>query len=319
MFSISKEQKEGFGDVWRLKDESSQTYSEIIPSCGAMLHAFVVNNKGENMNVIDSPANAEDFRNSISKYFKGCKLSPFVCRIKDGKYHFAENNYRLEKLNGDKNALHGMLYDKNFEVIKDEANGAKATLSMLYKYRATDPGYPFNYDCIVTYELQENNNLKVLTMVINKDEGLIPIQDGWHPYFTLGDRIDNLQLEFQSKEMVEFDRELIPTGNLVKYEKFNSLETLGNTFFDNCFTLNFAECQPMCVLRNHDKKIEIEIHPEKSYPYLQIFTPEQRNSIAIENISGAPDAFNNGMGFQTIPSGESALFETAYKVTLLNY
>src|ERR1039457_2811619 len=82
MFNISKEQKEGFGDIWRLKDESSQTYAEIIPSCGAMLHAFVVNNKGEKMNVIDSPANPEDFKNSISKYFKGCKLSPFVCRIR---------------------------------------------------------------------------------------------------------------------------------------------------------------------------------------------------------------------------------------------
>jgi aldose 1-epimerase len=317
MFKISNEQKGGF-NVWSLKDESSQTFAEVIPSHGAMLHAFVVNNKGEIMNVIDSYASDEEFKNNITKSFKSSKLSPFVCRIKEGKYHFAENNYKLEGYYDGSNALHGMLYNQNFEVIKQEADDNSATLSMLYKYRS-DPGYPFRYDCIVTYELEKDNNLKVLTMIINKDEGLIPIQDGWHPYFTLGDKIDNLQLEFQSKELVEFDKELIPTGNLIRYDKFSSLETFGDTFFDNCFTLNFAECQPMCVLRNHDKRIEIEIHPEKSYPYLQFYTPEHRNSIAIENISGAPNAFNNGMGFQTLPAGESALFETAYKITLLNY
>jgi aldose 1-epimerase len=76
-------------------------------------------------------------------------------------------------------------------------------------------------------------------------------------------------------------------------------------------------CQPLCVLRNPSKKIEIEIHPEKSYPYLQIYIPSHRKTIAIENISGAPDAFNNGMGFITLEPGESALFKTSYKIKLL--
>ena len=76
-------------------------------------------------------------------------------------------------------------------------------------------------------------------------------------------------------------------------------------------------CQPMCVLRNPVKKVEIEIHPEKSYPYLQIYIPPHRKSIAIENLSGAPDAFNNGMGFITLEPGESALFKTSYQIKLL--
>jgi aldose 1-epimerase len=319
MFSVGKQQKNGFEDVWVLRDESSGTYAEVIPSCSAILHAFVVDNNGESINVIDSNENAEDYKDNVTKAFKGCKLSPFVCRVKDGRYHFAENDYKIGKYYDGNNALHGMLYDQGFEVIKNQANEDKAILSMLCKYTATDPGYPFSYDCIVTYELEKDNKLKVLTMVINKEDGLIPITDGWHPYFTLGDKIDNLQLEFQSNEMIEFDEDLIPTGNYIRYDKFNSLETLGNTSFDNCFVLNFAECQPMCVLRNHDKKIEVEIHPDRSYPYLQFYTPPHRNSIAIENISAAPNAFNNGIGLRTIGSGESAFFETAYKVTLLNY
>lgn len=77
-------------------------------------------------------------------------------------------------------------------------------------------------------------------------------------------------------------------------------------------------CQPLCVLRNPLKKIEIEIYPDKSYPYLQIYIPPHRKSIAIENISGAPDAFNNGMGVTTLEAGESALFKTSYKIKILH-
>ena len=109
----------------------------------------------------------------------------------------------------------------------------------------------------------------------------------------------------------------MPTQNLIPYTEFNSLKKLGNISFDNCFTLNFETCQPMCVLRNPAKKIEIEIYPEKSYPYLQIYIPPHRKSIAIENISGAPDAFNNGMGYTTLEAGKSVIYKTAYKIKYL--
>jgi aldose 1-epimerase len=140
----------------------------------------------------------------------------------------------------------------------------------------------------------------------------MPVTDGWHPYFTLGDSVDNCQLEFQSKEMLEFDEELIPTGKLHRYEEFGSLKDFGATNFDNCFTVNFAECQPMCVFRNPKQKIQVEIHPEKSYPYLQIFTPGHRRSIAIENLSAAPDAFNNGIGLLVLEPAKSLSFKTKF-------
>jgi aldose 1-epimerase len=70
-------------------------------------------------------------------------------------------------------------------------------------------------------------------------------------------------------------------------------------------------------LRNIEKKIQLEIHTDESYPYLQFYTPSHRNSIAIENISGAPNAFNNGMGFQILIPGETAAYKTCYKISLL--
>ena len=316
MFSIDKKDENGFEKVI-LKDNSANTYATVLPACGAILHDFVSQGNGQEFNVIESYVSADDFKKNVEKSFLGCKLSPFVCRINRGTYRFGEKKNKIKKFSLGKNALHGELYDKPFLITSETANELHASVTMKYEYRAEDPGYPFNYDCIVTWQLENDNKLSVTTECINKDEGLIPLQDGWHPYFTLGDAVDELQLEFQSNEMVEFNSELIPTQNLIKYIEFNSLKKIENTFFDNCFTLNMDACQPLCVLRNPAKKIEIEIHPEKSYPYLQIYIPPHRKSIAIENISGAPDAFNNGMGVTTPGPATSVLFKTAYKITHL--
>ena len=264
----------------------------------------------------DSPIKASVKENLKSAGFKGSKLSPFVCRTKDATYSFAGEQYTLTKNLRGKDALHGELFDKAFEITGEMADASKASLTMKYHYDKEDPGYPFTYDCQVTWQLEPNNQLRVTTESTNLDEGLIPMQDGWHPYFDLGDKIDELHLEFQSMEMVEFEN-LIPNGKMQEYDTFNSLKKIGSTEFDNCFTLNLETCQPMCVLRNESKNIQVELHPDKSYPYLQIYSPPHRNSIAIENLSGTPDGFNNGMGVITLEPGQSVKYEVVYKIVLL--
>ena len=318
MFSIHKKIEAGFEKVI-LKNDLTNNYAAILPSCCGLLQEFVVAADNTLLNVIDSFQSYEEFKNhNFEKGFLGSKLSPFVCRLKNGRYAFGEKEYFIKKSLRGKHALHGLLYDKPFTVTSEIANELNASVTMIYEYRAEDPGYPFNYDCIITWQLEAENKLTVTTECVNKDEGLIPMQDGWHPYFTLGDTIDGLHLEFQAKNMVEFDSELIPTGKLVDYTKFSSIEKIGDTTLDNCFTLDLQECQPLCVLRNVEKNIEVQFFPDESYPYLQVYTPEHRRSIAIENISGTPDAFNNNMGVITLEPGQSALFKTSYKIQLLN-
>ena len=317
MFSIQKKSEAGFEKII-LKNDITGNYASVVPACGAILNEFVVTKDGQPVNVIESYASYEEFKNHLEeKGFRGCKLSPFVCRLNNATYTFGENEYTVKKYVPGKHALHGLLYDRSYTVISQNANESDASITMKYEYRSEDPGYPFSYDCIVTWQLEAENKLTVTTECINQDKGLIPMQDGWHPYFTLGDSIDELQLEFQSKNMVEFNDELVPTGKVVDYTKFSTLEKIGDTFLDNCFTLDTQECQPLCVLRNTEKNIEVQLSPDESYPYLQIYTPPHRKSIAIENLSGTPDAFNNGMGVITLEAGQSALYKTSYKILLL--
>ena len=320
MFTIQKKKESGFDKIV-LQNDETKNYAAVAPACGAVLLEFVVEQNNVLLNVIDGYKSADEFKNQLAeKGFKGCKLSPFVCRLNQSKFTFADKEYVVEKQKSspNKHAIHGLIYDKSFEVISETANDKEAAVTMKYEYREDDPGYPFNYDCIVTWRLEKNNKLTVITECVNKDEGLIPIQDGWHPYFTLGDTINNLDLEFQSLKMVEFNTELLPTKKLIDYTRFTTIEKLGDRFLDNCFVLDSQECQPLCVLRNADKKIEIQLLPDESYPYLQVYTPPHRKSIAIENLSGAPDGFNNNIGVTTLEPGQSSIFKTSYKIVLLN-
>ncbi len=317
MFDARFVNSAGFDKVI-LEDTATGTSAEIVPSCGAILHAFTVFNNGNPLNIIDGYSDTADFKTNVTaKGFKSCKLSPFACRIKDATYKFGNKYYTIEKflLNG--SALHGLLYDAVFKVLNTSADENAAVAVMQYDYNGSDKGYPFKYTCTVTYELKKGNALTLTTTITNNDEGLIPMQDGWHPYFSFGSPIDDLQLEFQSKEIVEFDAALIPTGKLLPYQHYGALKKIGTAEFDSCFTVNFAECQPLCVIRDPLKKIQVEIHPGKTYPYLQIYTPPHRKSIAIENLSAIPDAFNNGVGVIVLSPGSSENFITTYKITSL--
>lgn len=295
-----------------LKDTTGNALAEIY-AFGALLNKFCAGRNEEVLNVVEgfsSPGEANPF-------FKSAKLSPFPCRVKEAKYTFAKNNYQLKKHLNQNYAIHGVLFNAPFSITDHHFDNHAAAVSLEYVYDNDKDGYPFCYKCAVKYTLTAGNMLAIETTVTNMDNKLMPVADGWHPYFTLGDSINNYQLEFQSKEMLEFDENLVPTRKLVPYQEFGSLKNIEATSFDNCFTLNFAECQPLCVLRNPAKKIQVEVYPLSSYPYLQIFTPHHRKSIAIENLSAAPDAFNNGMGLKVLGPGEAAVFSAKFIIRFL--
>jgi len=234
MFTIDTNHQDGF-ELIVLKNPDNSSYAEVIPGCGAILHSFYIWHQGKHLNIIDHYDNKEDFeKNVTAKGFKSCKLSPFACRVKDSVYKFNGATYVADKFLLGKNALHGLIYDAVFSIVSRHADDNSATLVLKYEYRADEKGYPFNYDCIVTYQLKANNELLVATQVINKDEKSIPMQDGWHPYFTLGKKIDELELTLHSKEQVVFDSEIIPTGEMKPYREFFEGKKLGDQFFDDC-------------------------------------------------------------------------------------
>jgi aldose 1-epimerase len=252
----------------------------------------------------------------MNRSFKGPKLSPFPCRIPDGKYEFDGREYQFRQLFSDGNAIHGLLYNKPFAILEESTDATSGAISMEYLYKKDDAGYPFEYSCRVEYILHADSMLEVVTTVVNLDKTPIPIADGWHPYFQLGGKSNDWLLQFHSSAIVEFDDRLVPTGKLALYDVFRVPKPLGDTFLDNCFTLKPDLVRAACEISNPANGLSVSFFPDPSYPYLQIYTPATRDSIAIENLSGAPDCFNNKMGLLILPPGHSQIFTVRYKVNV---
>jgi aldose 1-epimerase len=315
-FGIHSFKEAGF-DIIALQDLATGTQVEIIPAYGALLHAFKVKRQQETLNLIDSYKDLSDLEADLRNSFKSVKLSPYACRIKDAQYTWEGASYTIQKTIAPGNAIHGLLYDAPFTITAQQADDQQATVTLTHHFKRTDDaGYPFAYDCIATFTLRENNELQLSTTIINQSNSTIPVMDGWHPYFSTGTPVDELELTFASKEIVEFNEKLLPTGNLLPYTEFVTGKLLKGVELDNSFILDQTKAQPLATIHDPKKNINITFYPGNNYPILQIYIPPHRTSIAVENLSGAPDAFNNGLGLVQLAAGESRVFDTRIQVSL---
>lgn len=299
------------GEAILLQSDSSKV--EILPSCGAILNRWTVQHNGIAMEMIDGYDSPEDFRkNCEARGFRSTKLSPYVCRITRSQYDFEGVHYHIGKYELEGNAIHGLLYNNPFKVVNSMSGDQSAALVLQHDYDGSDKGYPFTYSIEVSYVLQANNDLGITTSVTNTGRQAMPVADGWHPYFSLGKTVNELYLEMQTNAILEFNDSLVPTGRLFDYSEHHEARLIGDKFFDNCFLLNKPLEGAACRIINAEAGIQVAIYPDDSYPYLQVYTPPHRNSIAIENLSAAPDAFNNRIGLIILEPGETHSFTTHY-------
>lgn len=301
-------------DLIRLTDNSTQISADILPAAGALLHAFRFPLGSGSFNIIENYPDKSSVDTQVATSFKSSKLSPFVCRIPEGKYEWGGKELEITSKFMDGSAIHGLLYNKPFNIVDRYTNDEQASVRLRHHYKRTDSGYPFDYTCEVVYKLLSNGVLQLQTTVTNLDVVSIPLADGWHPYFRFGSPINECELQFASDSMLEFDSKLIPTGKLLFEPSFKQPTLIGDRSLDNCFLLQPEDGAPVCVVYNPNNGITLSIFANSNYPYLQLFTPDHRQSIAIENLSGAPDCFNNGMGIKILDPRKSETFNAWYKV-----
>jgi aldose 1-epimerase len=245
-----------------------------------------------------------------SQGFRSAKMSPYVCRLYKGQYTHLNTTYTMDRFYKGEHAIHGIMYDAEFIVQATEANEHQATVILVHHYLGSDQGYPFPFTMYVKWILEKNNKVSVQTTIQNNATVPIPIADGWHPYFTLGESIDNCTLQFASKGKMEYDKDLLPTGNMIEDARFSNGLKIGSLQLDDGYALDTENSS--CTLQN--EQFILKINPSSLYPYLQLYIPPDRNSMAIENLSGAPNAFNNKMGLQLLKPQDNIVFETSYQV-----
>ena len=178
-FHVS-EQGEAEHKIILLEDKSSGTKAELY-AFGALLNGFILSHKETERNIIEGYQNTDDAIRNITPSFQGAKLSPFVCRLKEGQYTFGNTKHKIEKYYYYREALHGLIYDAVFSVLETGITDDSAFVVLSYDYDMNDAGYPFFYRLQVTYRLRSGNDLSISTKVTNLSAVSIPMCDGWHP------------------------------------------------------------------------------------------------------------------------------------------
>jgi len=243
-----------------------------------------------------------------NRWAKNMLLFPFPNRLRDGAYEWQGKTYHfpINEPNTE-TALHGMGMDCRFQVKRADLQADFAELELVYEDEGQHPGYPFPFTFSVVFRLDNRSTVGVSMNFKNQADQAIPVALGWHPYFHLDGNIDGKELQLPRCELVGIDQRMLPTGRRYRFTDYESPRRLGSTILDNCFAVAPEEGSVNIHLRG--RHLALHYWQETGagkFNFFQLFTPPDRNAIAIEPMTGNIDAFNTGDGLIRLAPGEQA-------------
>lgn len=293
----------------------------IVPALGGMVHSLRLRVRPQDgvSEVLRGDSPEELFANP---WFRGRILFPFNDRIPGGQYSFGGKTYRMESNADDGSAIHGFLYREGLTLIAQNADADGASLVLeLEAERCHRPAYPWMIGFRVEYRLEGSSFLLRMT-ARNMGSDLAPLAFGWHPYFCLPGPLDAWHLTHPASHFVPVGSDLMPLGHHQAFggqtsnwgqtsnpPDFRKGRALGNSELDIAL-LNPKSPGMSIVLTNWGQtsnggqtlKITMDAN---IFRYTQLFIPPGRDSIAIEPVTAATNAFNlPALGLRVIEPGE---------------
>lgn len=187
-------------------------------------------------------------------------MLPWAGRIRHGRFHFQDRDYRLPVNLGD-HAIHGVAVGAAWQVDAHSPTHVELSLQL-----PEDERWPFGGVARQHIEVSERRLQMVLTLTASKHA--MPATIGWHPWFLKPDRI-----EFAPESFYPRDAEGIATLPV-------SAPPAGP--WDDCF----LNTQPVFLYR-HGQRVRLT-----SDCHHWVVYDETRHATCVEPQSGPPDAFN---------------------------
>lgn len=312
MFSHTQE---AFGSfiVHHIINKETDTGFSVVPARGGNL----LDIRFREVSVLDAYQTPIEL--DINKWAKSVLLYPFPNRMKDGKYNWNSQSYQfpINDTSTD-NALHGLGMNQSMNIKRVRTEKDSGSLCCQYIDQGTHEYYPFPFTLCAIFTISEAG-FEVDLQVTNNGNEAIPFGFGWHPYFSLSEKIENTRLTLPEVEMIGIDQRMIPTGKRYTYDEFANGKQIQSTVLDNCFAVQPAG-DGLFRLRLEGEKGTLDYWQEageNQYKYLQLFTPPMRESIAIEPMTCNVDGFNNGEGLLEVTPNETmnARFGFSFETT----
>jgi aldose 1-epimerase len=141
----------------------------------------------------------------------------------------------------------------------------------------------------------------------NDGDKEIPVGLGWHPYFQLSERADDMRMMLPLCEMIEFDERKLPTGFRQPFLDFSLAAPIGDVELDNCLAMPKGDNKIFVSLQGERGTLRYwQETGDGKFNFLQLFVPEHRKSLGVEPMTCMTDGFNSGEGLIVLPPQEVA-------------
>jgi aldose 1-epimerase len=284
-----------------------------ITNYGAHLISLAVPDKtGKLTDVVIGFDDIDKYKDALSAYY-GATIGRYGNRIAKGHFVLDGRRYDLF-INNKPNTLHGGKKGFN-DVIWDaiQLNDSTITLSNLSK--DNEEGYPGNLQCKVTYELTNDNAVKISYDATTDKNTVVNLTN--HSYFNLNGigsgTILNHIVQLRAANYTPIDSTSIPTGKIDPVAEtpfdFTKPATIGSRINDSNGQLkNGKGYDHNFVLDKHDMTIPVAtVTGDESGIKMEIFTEEPGLQFYSGNfmtgantmLGGKKDDYRTGFAMET--------------------
>jgi len=284
-----------------------------LTNYGAHLIRLAVPDKaGKMTDIVLGFDNIDAYKKALSAYY-GATIGRYGNRIAKGHFVLEGRRYDLF-INNKPNTLHGG--EKGFnDVIWDAKQINDHTISFTYLAKDMEEGYPGNLNCKVTYELTDDNAVKISYEATTDKTTVVNLTN--HSYFNLNGvgsgTILNHEVQLKAGNYTPVDSTLIPNGKIEPVTgtpfDFTKPATIGSRINDNNEQLkNGKGYDHNFVLDKHDITTPIAtVIGDKSGIKLEIFTKEPGLQFYSGNfmtggntlLGGKTDDYRTGFAMET--------------------
>ncbi|MFT6986408.1 MAG: aldose 1-epimerase [Psychromonas sp.] len=298
-------------DCINIENKAQGIELQIIHGFGAIINKFIVNNSP--FSFIQGYQSGQELKDTNPFFSRSAKLFPFVNRLNNGCYHYQNSEYQLPANFpwSDQHAVHGLLYDQAFKIVEQQANADFAQVRVCFESKHLHEGFPFSIKLEIDYKIEADGQLTCHTDIVNTGLKTFPFADGFHPYFNLGQPLQNCLIQIPSCQHLETTDDL-PNGQVQQFTQFVNATSLADITLNDCYQFSDNTNRAEAV------KIELSCQNKKSsisywqndaindgYRFIQLYTPSDEDSIAIEPMTSPADAFNNKISLQELNPRES--------------
>lgn len=247
---------------------------------GGIITEISVPDKEKNFeNIILGFENIKDYEEN-PPYF-GCIVGRTAGRISNAKFKIDNREYLLAKNNG-KNNIHGgnKGFNKVIWDVEKEIHEDSVQIKLNYLSKDNEEGFPGSLNTNAIYTLNNDNELEIKYEAVSDKKTIINMTN--HTYFNLSGNLKedilNHKLTIDSDSICCLDKEIIPTGEIMKVENtafdFRKPKEVGKDIEKEENQLAACEGYDHPFILNKSEKYSIRLEDENSGRVLDITTDQ---------------------------------------------